>query len=169
MAILTLIGLALRAPGPSQTAQEPRRAAILVGVVSESQVPFPVAAAPPVVEVPTPPPPQATILSGTASWYCNSDRSRGPISRCMRGHPGGLYAAIRRDLLSMRGDVVNVCSSAACVRVRIVDCNCGRNANLIDLYADAFERIAPLSAGRVHVTIQGGPAATVPPTDEEGP
>jgi hypothetical protein len=38
--------------------------------------------------------------------------------------------------------------------VVVIDCNCGKNANLIDLYSDAFRRLAPLSRGRVDVVIK---------------
>lgn len=86
-------------------------------------------------------------LSGVASWYC------GHGSRCTRGHPGGLYAAIRRDLLYLRGKQVTVISGSRRVVVTIIDCNCGRGANLIDLYADAFDNLAPLSRGRISVTV----------------
>lgn len=107
----------------------------------------------PVVRVPEPPvirvarPNDGHRLSGTASWYC------GHGSRCTVGHSGGLYAAIRRDLLGHRGERARVCTSRRCVTVTIVDCNCGANANLIDLYADSFERLAPLSRGRIQVTL----------------
>ena len=37
--------------------------------------------------------------------------------------------------------------------VTIIDCNCGSGANLIDLYADAFVRLASLSRGRIAVTL----------------
>jgi hypothetical protein len=87
-------------------------------------------------------------VSGTASWYCGNG------SRCTRGYPGGLYAAIRRDLLGHRGDRARVCSGHRCVVVTIIDCNCGAGANLIDLYADAFGRLAPLSRGRIPVTLE---------------
>ena len=36
----------------------------------------------------------------------------------------------------------------------IIDCNCGPHANLIDLYADAFSRLAPLSRGRIDVMLE---------------
>jgi hypothetical protein len=39
------------------------------------------------------------------------------------------------------------------VRVTLIDCNCGEHANLIDLYSDAFQRLAPLSRGVVKVTV----------------
>lgn len=86
-------------------------------------------------------------LRGTASWYCLSG-----VSRCTVGYPGGYYAAIRRDLLELRGDTVLVCASR-CVRVKIIDCNCGPDANLIDLYWDAFNAIGNPSLGRMKVTI----------------
>jgi hypothetical protein len=107
--------------------------------------------------VPTDVPPAGDGLAGVASWYCNSDRSRGPRSRCTVGHPddGGadLFAAIRRDLLYLRGQRVSVCAGERCVRVRIIDCNCGPGANIIDLYADAFEALRPLGVGRVKVRV----------------
>jgi hypothetical protein len=87
-------------------------------------------------------------IEGQASWYCGNG------SRCTRGYPGGLYAAIRRDLLGHRGDRARVCSGHRCVVVTIIDCNCGAGANLIDLYADAFGRLAPLSRGRIPVTLE---------------
>lgn len=93
------------------------------------------------------------VARGVASYYCLAGRSR-----CTVGHPGGLYAAIRRDLLSrLRGHQVTVTTTTAgrsrSVVVTVIDCNCGPNANLIDLYSDAFRRLAPLSQGVVKVTV----------------
>lgn len=62
------------------------------------------------------------------------------------------YAAIREDLLYLRGKRVLVCASK-CVAVTIIDCNCGRDANLIDLYADAFAAISDIGRGRINVTV----------------
>jgi hypothetical protein len=72
------------------------------------------------------------------------------------GHPGGLYAAIRRDLLFLRGRQVSVCvaGTSRCVSVTIIDCNCGAHANLIDMYSDAFRHLAPLSQGAVSVVLR---------------
>lgn len=91
---------------------------------------------------------RAILTSGVASWYCKSG-----VSRCTRGHPGGMYAAIRRDLLYLRGKSIKVCDSNNCVTVTVIDCNCGPRANLIDLYSDAYRRLAPLSTGRINVRI----------------
>lgn len=88
-------------------------------------------------------------IKGVASWYC-----RAGVSRCTRGHSGGMYAAIRKDLLYLRGKRVNVCGNGNCVVVTIIDCNCGSNANLIDLYSDAFRKLAPLNSGVVRVTVK---------------
>jgi hypothetical protein len=78
-----------------------------------------------------------------------------------------LYAAIRRDLLDWRDQLVEVCTESACVVVTIIDCNCGKNANLIDLYSDAFLKLAPLSAGRIRIAIrkvlQLGQSTALPP------
>ena len=83
-----------------------------------------------------------------ASWFC------GHGSRCTAGHRSGLFAAIRRDLLAHRGERAKVCYRSRCVVVTIIDCNCGPHANLIDLYSDAFVRLAPLSKGRLPVTLE---------------
>lgn len=97
----------------------------------------------------TPKPKTSNQISGIASWYCKTG-----VSRCTIGHSGGYYAAIRRDLLELRGERVLVCSSGGCVRVTIIDCNCGPNANLIDLYWDAFNAIGNPSAGVMKVTLK---------------
>ena len=86
-------------------------------------------------------------ISGLASWYCNSNASRGPISSCMRGYPdtGGFnaYAAAGPRLRAAigsgwRGRIVSVDG----LRVKLVDwCQCyqGRaNEKLIDLYRDVY-------------------------------
>lgn len=88
-------------------------------------------------------------LSGIASWFC-----RPGYSRCSRGFPAsGMYAAagpaLRAALGNWRGRLVYVNG----VAVRLIDCNCGLNANLIDLFASVFRRLAPLSQGRLRVTI----------------
>jgi hypothetical protein len=89
-------------------------------------------------------------LAGEASWYCLAG-----VSRCTVGHPSGLYAAIRRDLLEHRGDRARVClaDGSRCVDVTVIDCLCSGGPGVIDLYADAFRQLAPLSAGRVKVAI----------------
>lgn len=88
-------------------------------------------------------------IAGQASWYCKTG-----VSICTRNHPGGFYAAIRRDLLFLRGKRIKVCDSNNCITVTIIDCNCGPRANLIDLYSDAYRRLAPLSTGRINVVIK---------------
>jgi hypothetical protein len=66
---------------------------------------------------------------------------------------GGLYAAISPDLASLRGKRVRACYRGSCVVVKIIDCNCQATRS-IDLFADAFRKLAPLSAGRLRgVTI----------------
>lgn len=88
----------------------------------------------------------STKLTGEATWYCHG------ASRCTIGYPGGYYAAIRKDLLELRGSKVLVCAKK-CVVVKIIDCNCGKHANLIDLYWDAFNAISDPSLGRIKVTV----------------
>jgi rare lipoprotein A (peptidoglycan hydrolase) len=92
-------------------------------------------------------------VTGIASWYCLAGQSI-----CHRDYPDGagadLYAAAGPALRTgnWRGRVVNVCASS-CVRVKLVDwCACG-GGRVIDLYADAFNRISSLSAGVVRVSV----------------
>jgi rare lipoprotein A (peptidoglycan hydrolase) len=88
--------------------------------------------------------------SGPATWYCKTG-----TSVCASGYPGGMYAAAGPGLRvgSWRGRVVLVCGGGACISVKLIDwCACG-NGHLIDLYSDAFRRLAPLSSGAIHVTV----------------
>ncbi len=86
-------------------------------------------------------------IRGLASWYCNNDGSRGPISACHDQYTdtGGFdaYAAAGPELRaaiggSWRGRIVSVDG----LRVKLVDwCQCyaGRaNEKLIDLYRDVY-------------------------------
>lgn len=89
-------------------------------------------------------------LTGIASWYCDPPNH----PRCTIGHKsGGYYAAIRRDLLDLRGKIALVCYQTRCVRVEIIDCLCS-GTRLIDLYSDAFRELAPLGTGLITVTMQ---------------
>jgi rare lipoprotein A (peptidoglycan hydrolase) len=87
--------------------------------------------------------------TGAATWYCKPG-----VSACHHSYPGGLYAAAGPELRigHWRGRHVRVCGNGHCVNVQLIDwCACGGN-HIIDLYSDAFRRLAPLSAGAVHVT-----------------
>ena len=88
---------------------------------------------------------------GSATWYCKTG-----VSVCHNAYPGGYYAAAGPALRvgDWRGRVVRVCGSGSCVNVRLVDwCACG-GSHIIDLYSDAFKRLAPLSSGAVRVTVR---------------
>ncbi|HEV8402456.1 MAG TPA: RlpA-like double-psi beta-barrel domain-containing protein [Candidatus Limnocylindrales bacterium] len=88
--------------------------------------------------------------SGPATWYCKTGSSP-----CASGYPGGMYAAAGPGLRigAWRGRVVRVCGGGSCITVKLIDwCACG-NGHLIDLYSDAFRRLAPLSSGAIHVTV----------------
>jgi rare lipoprotein A (peptidoglycan hydrolase) len=88
--------------------------------------------------------------SGSATWYCKTG-----VSACHSNYPGGYYAAAGPALRvgDWRGRVVRVCGSGSCVNVRLIDwCACG-GSHIIDLYSDAFQRLAPLNAGAVRVTV----------------
>jgi rare lipoprotein A (peptidoglycan hydrolase) len=87
---------------------------------------------------------------GTATWYCKTG-----VSACHRKHPGGMYAAAGPELRvgAWRGRSVRVCAGGDCIQVRLIDwCACG-GARVIDLYSDAFRKLAPLNAGVVRVTV----------------
>jgi hypothetical protein len=88
---------------------------------------------------------------GDATWYC----VRG-ISPCHRNHAGGMYAAAGAALRvgDWRGRVVSVCQGGDCVRVKLIDwCACG-GGRVIDLYGDAFRKLAPLSSGELRVGVR---------------
>jgi rare lipoprotein A (peptidoglycan hydrolase) len=52
-----------------------------------------------------------------------------------------------------RGRVVRVCGNGRCVTVKLIDwCACP-GSRVIDLYSDAFQRLAPLSEGTIQVTV----------------
>jgi hypothetical protein len=88
--------------------------------------------------------------TGPASWYCKTG-----VSICHHAYSGGMYAAAGPKLRvgNWRGRVVRVCGSGSCVTVKLIDwCACG-GGRVIDLYSDAFRRLAPLSQGTVKVTV----------------
>jgi len=89
---------------------------------------------------------------GLATWYC----LRG-VSACHKGYGNGMYAAAGPSLRhgNWRGSKVKVCTSSRCVTVTLIDwCACG-GGRVIDLYSDAFRKLAPLSKGVLNVTVSG--------------
>jgi rare lipoprotein A (peptidoglycan hydrolase) len=93
--------------------------------------------------------PAGSGVRGQASWYCSS------TSACHKDYPGGLYAAAGPALRvgDWRGRTVTVCGNGNCVNVKLIDwCGCS-SSRVIDLYSDAFKRLAPLSAGVLRVTV----------------
>ena len=87
------------------------------------------------------------VLRGSASWFCNGNPSRGPISSCDDGYPdtGGFdaYAAAGPRLRAAlgggwRGRVVSVDG----LRLKLVDwCQCYQgqsNEKVIDVYRDVY-------------------------------
>lgn len=88
---------------------------------------------------------------GSATWYCKAG-----VSPCHSNYLSGYYAAAGPALRvgDWRGRVVRVCGNGSCVNVRLIDwCACS-GSHIIDLYSDAFQRLAPLSAGAVRVTVR---------------
>ena len=89
-------------------------------------------------------------VRGEASWYCKPG-----VSACHHAYSGGMYAAAGPALRvgSWRGRTVTVCGSGSCVNVKLIDwCACG-GGRVIDLYSDAFSRLAPLSSGTLSVRV----------------
>lgn len=113
----------------------------------EQVVPVPPDSEPAVTAAPSPEP---LVSYASATWYCLPG-----VSRCTVGHSGGLYAAISPDLRWLGGRL-RVCSDDSCVVVFVIDCNC-QAVRGIDLYADAFSVLAPLSVGRMTVTLTALP------------
>jgi len=98
---------------------------------------------------PTPPPKPTHGVNGRAAWYCNNGTG------CPAGYSGGLYAAAGPALRvgNWRGRTVSVCGNGNCINVKLVDwCACG-GARVIDLFGDAFRRLAPLGTGTVAVRV----------------
>lgn len=88
---------------------------------------------------------------GDATWYCLPG-----VSACHRDANGGMYAAAGEELRvgDWRGRKVTVCAGDDCVRVTLIDwCAC-EGDRVVDLYGDAFRRLASLSAGIVPVTVR---------------
>ena len=153
--LLIVAPTAARAPSLMEPYVGPWEAVVIDPVADEPR-PTSTAQWHPVVHVAArPDPPQTprtfqirpSTIAATATWYCLPG-----TSRCHRGYPSGLYAAISPDLWRLYGQRVRVCYRTRCVTVKIIDCNCQAH-RAIDLYADAFRKLAPLSAGRIQVTL----------------
>jgi rare lipoprotein A (peptidoglycan hydrolase) len=89
-------------------------------------------------------------VKGVATWYCLPG-----VSACTSGYRGGLYAAAGSELRigNWRGRMVKVCGNGNCVVVKLIDwCACG-GSRIIDLYYDAFSRLASPSVGGIGVTV----------------
>jgi hypothetical protein len=96
-------------------------------------------------------PPTRLRARGDATWYCVPG-----VSECHRAHAGGMYAAAGPALRvgDWRGRRVTVCQGDDCVRVTLIDwCACAGD-RVIDLYGDAFQRLAPLSTGVLQVSVR---------------
>jgi rare lipoprotein A (peptidoglycan hydrolase) len=89
-------------------------------------------------------------VRGIATWYCLPG-----VSTCTSGHRGGMYAAAGSELRigNWRGRHVKVCGNGNCIVVTLIDwCACG-GSRIIDLYHDAFSRLASPSSGGLGVTV----------------
>lgn len=93
-----------------------------------------------------------TIL-GTASWYCRPHRSACTRGFGWWGHYAAACAPLRRLLGSgWRGRTVLVSRGGLTVRVRLID-SCSSRRRAIDLYASAFDNLAPLWRGVIRVRV----------------
>ena len=157
--LLLGIGIANAAPRSGSLPSIPVADA---GQTGEPSLPAAVEAAPsrssgelPLGAPPTPPMPDGSSISGIASWY----DTPGP----------GLYAAVPSWRWGDTPYRVRVTAGSRSVVVVVGDfCRCP-GGRVIDLSADAFARLAPLSAGLVRVTVERlGAGVTPPPTSAEG-
>ena len=134
--------------------------------------PVSVATASPTAEAVATPSPSAVVpvrrtatIVGKATWYCLPGRSR-----CTRGYPaGGMYAAAGPSLRvgNWRGRTVIVTAGGQSVAVRLIDTCLCRDGRVVDLYAAAFIRLAPLGTGVLHVSVSRVPAPPPTTTAEE--
>jgi hypothetical protein len=89
-------------------------------------------------------------VSGIATWFCLPG-----VSACTSGYQGGMYAAAGSEIRigNWRGRTVKVCGNGNCIYVKLIDwCACG-GSRIIDLYHDAFSRLASPSSGGLGVTV----------------
>ena len=105
------------------------------------------------------PAPGTVWEDGVATWYCLPGRSP-----CTVGHPAdGMYAAISPAYGIPPDSSVSICRQDRCVTVTVID-KCAAGPRCVDLYAGAFALLAPLSTGRIAVTVQLlGPDGQTPP------
>ena len=96
-------------------------------------------------------PPTKVRARGSATWYCLEG-----VSPCHYARSGGMYAAAGAELRKgdWRGRTVTVCAGSDCIRVTLIDwCACEGN-RVIDLYGDAFRRLARLGEGVIPVSVR---------------
>ena len=74
---------------------------------------------------------------------------------CASGYPGGMYAAAGPELRvgAWRGRIVRVCGGGRCIAVKLSTGAPAAASHVIDLYSDAFRRLAPLNAAPLKVTV----------------
>ena len=97
----------------------------------------------------------ALAVSGTATWY-----GTGPGAGHAAAGPE-LRRALGRD---WRGSVVQVCAGGRCIATVVDDwCACP-GGRVIDLSDEDFARLAPLTAGVIHVRVSTLDVVP-PPTD----
>lgn len=109
---------------------------------------------------PTPKPKAKTLAASNtgrsvrvhATWYCRAGRSVCHYKYPDRAGVIDMYAAAgsRVRVGNWRGRVVHVCDSNSCINVKLIDwCGCPG----IDLYWDAFHKLAPNNGGENSVTV----------------
>jgi rare lipoprotein A (peptidoglycan hydrolase) len=92
-------------------------------------------------------------VSGQATWYAEAGQGHAAAGPALRHALGKNW----------RGKSVQVCADR-CVTVRLTDwCAC-RGERVIDLSDEDFQRLAPLTAGVIRVTVRTLEVAP-PPTD----
>jgi hypothetical protein len=109
----------------------------------------------------------AATVGGTATWCAPTP------NHCQSWTPGKFLGAMESFRYGDRPYNVTVRHGGKAVVVTVVShCACGNT--LIDLSTSAFERLAPLSEGRIDVTVETGGRTvvvqgrpTLPPTSTE--
>jgi hypothetical protein len=140
---------------PLGDSRVPSSSAAFDGQASSSGAPPSPTAAPaqPIAAAP------AFVRSGVASWYCNFDAVRGPVSPCTAnitdgpGFDGWIAAGPALRVGEWRDREVIVFGPAGYSTATIVDF-CACPGRLVDLYADLFLAVCgPLSMGICEVSV----------------
>ena len=137
-------------PSPPRHLVQPRPTPAPKVVTAAVPKTRPVAAVGSVAPVAPAPTSSGQRVSGLATWFCLPG-----VSACTSGYTGGMYAAAGAEIRigNWRGRTVKVCGNGNCIYVKLIDwCGCP-GSRIIDLYHDAFSKLASPSKGYLAVTV----------------